>query len=146
MAVPTGLLWERDPHTAAKHTLLRRYLSAWFPIMATRFSTEGITFLDGFAGSGEYLNSQESSPVIAMGQALRSEVVQRGTTTRLVFIEDQKGRAEHLSALLNRAFPEARRPSTCKVDVRHGKCGDLYAQAIGEVGGWSGPVFANLDG
>ncbi|MCY3924683.1 MAG: hypothetical protein OXG52_04105 [bacterium] len=34
MAVPTGILWERDPHTAAKHTLLRRYMLAWFPIMA----------------------------------------------------------------------------------------------------------------
>ncbi len=146
MAVPTGLLWERDPHTAAKHTLLRRYLSAWFPIMATRFRIEGITFLDGFAGPGEYLNSQESSPVIAMGQALRSEVTQRGTNTRLVFIEEQKRRAEHLSTHLDSVFPDAHRPSTCTIRVHRGKCGDLYSQAIGEVGGWDGPVFANLDG
>ncbi len=44
MAVPTDVLWERDPHTAAKHTLLRRYLSAWFPIMAKQFRDDGITF------------------------------------------------------------------------------------------------------
>lgn len=76
MAVPTGILWKRDPHTAAKHTLLRRYMSAWFPIMAKQFSDVGITFFDGFAGPGEYINSQESSFVIAMKQAHRSEVRQ----------------------------------------------------------------------
>ncbi len=70
MAVPTDVLWERDPHTAAKHTLLRRYLSAWFPIMAAQFRDTGITFLDAFAGPGEYTNSQESSPAIAMTQAM----------------------------------------------------------------------------
>jgi three-Cys-motif partner protein len=96
MAVPTGILWERDPHTAAKHTLLRRYLMAWFPIMAKQFQGGGITFLDGFAGPGEYTNSQESSPVIAMEQAMRDEVVQLQTPTRLVFIEERKDRAEHL--------------------------------------------------
>ena len=37
MAVPTGVLWPRDPHTAAKHALLRCYTSAWFPIMARQF-------------------------------------------------------------------------------------------------------------
>ena len=30
--------------------------------------------------------------------------------------------------------------------VRRGKCGDLFEQAIDAVGGWDGPVFANLDG
>ena len=48
MAVPTGILWERDPHTAAKHTLLRRYMSAWFPIMAKQFRNTGITFFGGY--------------------------------------------------------------------------------------------------
>ena len=74
MAVPTGILWERDPHTAAKHTLLRRYMSAWFPIMAKQFRDIGITFFDGFAGPGEYTNAQDSSPAIAMEQARRNAV------------------------------------------------------------------------
>ena len=30
--------------------------------------------------------------------------------------------------------------------VHRGKCGDIFEQAIAEVGGWDGPVFANLDG
>ena len=146
MAVPTDVLWERDPHTAAKHTLLRRYLSAWFPIMAKQFRDDGITFLDGFAGPGEYTNSTESSPVIAMTQAVRNEVVSSGTRTRLVFIEDDRRRVEHLESLLDRRFPRSSRPAGLVSRVHHGKCGDLYEQAIAEVGGWAGPVFANLDG
>ena len=146
MAVPTETLWERDPHTAAKHTLLRRYMSAWFPIMARQFRDSGITFFDGFAGPGEYTNTRDSSPAIAMEQALRSEVTRLGAQTRLVFVEDDRERARHLSQLLDARFPPANRPSGLVVRVNHGKCGDLYEQAIAEVRGWDGPVFANLDG
>ncbi|MCY3850917.1 MAG: three-Cys-motif partner protein TcmP [Acidimicrobiaceae bacterium] len=146
MAVPTGILWERDLHTAAKHTLLRRYMSAWFPIMAKQFRDTGITFFDGFAGPGEYTNAQDSSPAIAMEQALRSDVTCYGTQTRLVFVEDHRGRAEHLRKHLADRFPHANRPSSLAMRVHRGKCGDLFEQAIAEVGGWAGPVFANLDG
>ena len=146
LAVPTGIFWERDPHTAAKHTLLRRYMSAWFPIMAKQFDEIGITFFDGFAGPGQYTNAQESSPAIAMEQALRPEVTRWGTETRLVFVEVDRGRAEHLESLLDARFPLATRPPGLVMRVRRGKCGDLFDQVIAEVGGWDGPVFANLDG
>ena len=146
MAVPTETLWERDPHTAAKHTLLRRYMSAWFPIMAKQFRDGGITFFDGFAGLGEYTNAQDSSPTIAMEQALRSAVTRWGTQTRLVFVEANRGRFEHLRGLLNTRFPITTRPSGLVVRVHRGKCGGIFKQAISQVGGWDGPVFANLDG
>ena len=146
MAVPTGILWERDLHTAAKHTLLRRYLSAWFPIMASQFRDFGITFFDGFAGPGEYTNAQESSPAIAMEQALRSDVARFETQIRLVFVEDHRGRAEHLRKHLADRFPLANWPPGLVMRIHRGKCGDLFEQAIVDVGGWAGPVFANLDG
>lgn len=146
MTVPTDLLWERDPHTAAKHTLLRRYLSAWFPIMAKQFRVAGITFFDAFAGPGEYTNSQESSPSIAMTQAMRNEVAKLRTQTRLVFIEHDRRRAVHLEGLLAKRFPQTGRPAGLVTRVHHGRCGDLYEHAVAEVGGWAGPVFANLDG
>lgn len=146
MAVPTGVLWARDPHTAAKHTLLRRYLMAWFPIMAKQFRAEGITFLDGFAGPGEYTNSSESSPAIAMEQAMRRDVVEQQTSTRVLFIEEDKRRAAHLAALLDERFKPERRPARLVARVHQGKVADLYDQSIAAVGGWKGPVFANLDG
>ena len=146
MAVPTGVLWARDPHTAAKHTLLRRYLDAWFPIMARQFSDVGITFLDGFAGPGKYTNASEGSPAIAMAQALRDDVTRWGTRTRLVFIEKHSGRSEHLQSHLDARFPQSVRPPGLVAHVHNGECAALYEQAIADVGGWSGPVFANLDG
>ena len=146
MAVPTETLWERDPHTAAKHTLLRRYLSAWFPIMTKQFRDTGITFFDGFAGPGEYTNAQESSPMIAMEQALRPEVTRWGTQTRLVFVEKDHRRAKHLRGLLDTQFPLVSMPPSLVRRVHRGKCVDCFEQAIAAVGGWDGPVFANLDG
>ncbi len=146
MAVPTEVLWERDPHTDAKHKLLRRYLDAWFPIMAKQFRDVGITFFDGFAGPGEYTNSQVSSPAIAMAQSLRSDVAGGGTPIRLVFIEQDRRRAQHLENLLEARFPQSIRPRNVVTRVHHGACTDLYERAIDEVGGWTGPVFANLDG
>lgn len=146
MAVPTGVLWERDLHTAAKHALLRSYLDAWFPIMAKQFRDVGITFLDGFAGPGRYTNSFESSPAIAMDQAMRNDVTRWGTRTRLVFIEAHSGRFEHLRSHLDARFPQTVWPPGLVARVHHGECAALYEQAIEDVGGWSGPVFANLDG
>ena len=146
MAVPTEILWERDAHTAAKHTLLRRYMSAWFPIMAKQFRDTGITFFDGFAGPGEYTNAHDSSPTIAMAQALRSDVTRYSTQTRLVFVEDHRGRAEHLRNLLDARFPLSKRLPGLVMRVHRGKCGDDFEQVIDEVDGWAGPVFANLDG
>ena len=146
MATPTDVLWERDPHTAAKHTLLRRYLAAWFPIMAVQFRNDGITFVDGFAGPGEYTNSTESSPVIAVTQAQRNDVVSSGAPIRLVFIESDRRRVEHLETVLERQIPSASKPPCIVPRVHHGQCSELFVHAIDEVGGWRGPVFANLDG
>ena len=146
MAVPTEVLWERDPHTAAKHLLLRRYLDAWFPIMSKQFRDVGITFLDGFAGPGEYTNASESSPTIATAQAMRDDVTRWGTQTRLVFIEERRGRAQHLRDHLSGHFPQSVRPPGLITRVHHGECTNLYEGAIEELGGWAGPVFANLDG
>ena len=114
--------------------------------MAKQFRDIGITFFDGFAGPGEYTNAQDSSPAIAMEQARRSDVTCYGTQTRLVFVEDHLGRFDHLENLLDDRFPLTIRPPGLVVLVRRGKCGDRFEQAIAEVGGWDGPVFANLDG
>ena len=121
-------------------------MDAWFPIMAKQFRSEGITFLDGFAGPGKYTNSPESSPAIAMQQAMRDDVTRWGTQTRLVFIEAHSGRSEHLRSHLDARFPQSVRPPGLVARVHHGECAAFYEQAIADVGGWSGPVFANLDG
>ena len=58
MAKPRETLWEMEPHTAAKHTILRRYLQGWIPIMSRlvgRWASHGrgrLVMLDGFCGPG----------------------------------------------------------------------------------------------
>ncbi|GAI63170.1 unnamed protein product, partial [marine sediment metagenome] len=38
--------WPLEPHTKAKHEILKRYLYAWFPILAS--SHRRILYVDGF--------------------------------------------------------------------------------------------------
>jgi three-Cys-motif partner protein len=46
------VVWPLDPHTHAKHVILRSYLGAWFPIL-NKYNGR-IVYIDGFAGPGEY--------------------------------------------------------------------------------------------
>ena len=80
--------WEIEPHTAAKHRILRNYLDAWLPIM-TSWSGR-VVFVDGFAGPGQYRGGEDGSPVIALTAALelkrplKSEIVFHFIEERLV--------------------------------------------------------------
>ncbi|WP_052400045.1 three-Cys-motif partner protein TcmP [Methanobacterium formicicum] len=93
-------IWELEPHTAAKHVILEKYLGAWFPIMGT---TNGrILYVDGFSGPGKYKNGELGSPLIALNLAkdhihfdkLRSQIV-------FYFIEADEDRCLHLEKLLD---------------------------------------------
>ncbi len=33
MTTPSDTTWKIEPHTQAKHEILRRYLGGWFPIL-----------------------------------------------------------------------------------------------------------------
>ncbi|TET39643.1 MAG: three-Cys-motif partner protein TcmP, partial [Dehalococcoidia bacterium] len=61
-------IWAIEPHTEAKHKILRYYLSAWFPILAT--TQNRLLYVDGFAGPGEFYKKDGSlvdgSPIIAL--------------------------------------------------------------------------------
>ena len=63
MTTPKETLWELDPHTQAKHEILRRYLAAWFPILGTYHSR--IVSIAGFSGPGRYKNGELCSPTVA---------------------------------------------------------------------------------
>src|SRR5579872_5858597 len=99
MAVPTAIVMDRDPHTEAKHRILGNYLAAYFPIMTSRFADEGLCFVDAFAGSGEYTDGGEGSPLIALRTATRPEVTGSGCALDFVFIEANPGRMAHLRQL-----------------------------------------------
>lgn len=61
---PVTSIWEIEPHTQAKHDILRKYLNAWIPKI-TKYNRR-VLFCDGFAGPGVYKNGEDGSPLIAI--------------------------------------------------------------------------------
>jgi three-Cys-motif partner protein len=146
MATPKDVVWERDPHTAIKHQMLQTYLQAWFPIIAKGWISTGLTFVDAFAGPGDYSDGAVGSPIIALQQASRTEVTQHGGPLRLLLIEQDKRRFEHLQALITKKFPAESRPPQWDLRVQHGDCREALLDAMTAMNTWTGPMFVNCDG
>lgn len=86
-------LWEIEPHTEAKHAILRKYLDAWLPII-TRWNGK-VLYIDGFAGPGEYIGAKDGSPIIAV-KAILEHRTKINTQVQMLFIEADKDRCEFL--------------------------------------------------
>ncbi|WP_179089015.1 three-Cys-motif partner protein TcmP [Paenibacillus odorifer] len=104
MAKPRTTLWEIEPHTIAKHIILKSYLGAWFPIMG-RYNRR-LLYLDGYSGPGSYSKGEPGSPIIALQEAeAYFDFCERSGLEKpeivFFFIEEDKKRAEHLKASLN---------------------------------------------
>ena len=89
----------RPSHSSEAH-LAPQVSVSLVPDHGETISGRWITFLDGFAGPGEYTNSTDSSPTIAINQALRLDVSSECSRISLVLIEDMKRRATHLEGLV----------------------------------------------
>lgn len=85
--------WEMEPHTEAKHEILKKYLDAWLPIMS-RFNDK-ILYIDGFAGPGEYTGGKDGSPIIALKSVINHKAPIHSNVV-LYFIEADSERCEHL--------------------------------------------------
>jgi three-Cys-motif partner protein len=98
MAKITSTIWNIEPHTEAKHAILRRYLEAWLPII-TRWNGR-VLYIDGFAGPGEYIDGKDGSPIIAIKAVLEHKANMR-SEIRMLFIEEDKERCEYLKQKVN---------------------------------------------
>lgn len=126
MAKPKNTVWDLDPHTRAKHVILRKYLDAWLPIIS-RYKGR-VLFFDGFAGPGIYSNGEDGSPVIALKALI--EHAHKGlikAEVNFLFIEADKERAERLQQVVGSLLPML--PANANVLVRH----DEYAQTVSQV-------------
>ena len=94
MAAPRQTIWPLEPHTRAKHEILKRYLQAWMVILSQGKFPE-LLYVDGFAGPGEYAGGEAGSPIIALDTALG---FQPPLTAKLhfLFVEERCDRADHL--------------------------------------------------
>lgn len=90
-------IWPAEPHTLAKHEILRRYLQAWFPIIDRAFGKQ--IYIDGFCGSGIYTGGEPGSPIIALTEAVKHKAEMRGSF-EFVFSDTRPDRIEVLAEQL----------------------------------------------
>jgi three-Cys-motif partner protein len=157
MADTLPTTWPADPHTLAKHAILRRYLQAWFPILTRQASalarqfrnipTREILFIDGFAGPGEYTNGAEGSPLIALRAAL--DHASFPIPVRMLFVEERRDRFEHLQSVLAPHLARAAQSSNIQaVEPRPGDCDTVLNALLDDCdrrGIAFGPALAFLD-
>ena len=94
MAAPRQTIWQLEPHTRAKHEILKRYLQAWMIILSQGKFAE-ILYIDGFAGPGEYAGGEAGSPIIALDTALGFKPPLTAKV-HFLFVEERNDRADHL--------------------------------------------------
>ena len=142
MAVPESTIWDRDPHTEAKHRVLSRYFDAWYPIMLRTFPR--LSVFEGYAGPGIYSKGEDGSPVIALSSLVqRPQLLDGDKMVRFVFGEDREDRFEKLKEVIAQRFP--RLPRGIAVDYHHGPCEQTWKTALDQADAWDMPIFANLD-
>jgi len=143
-----AVTWPLEPATEAKHRLYKRYLDAWFPIFLQQAWVERVTYVDAFAGPGEYQGGEDGSPVLALDRLLNHESRARMNLSRdrvtLIFIEGDAARCRHLSELLVSRFgPLDQLPVT--VIVKHGRAEADTIPLLTHVGAWGSPILAVFD-
>ena len=99
--VVTQTIWNLDPHTKAKHDILKRYLDAWFPILS---KYRRVNYIDCFAGPGIYSKGEEGSPIIAIKSLIHHKMIKhlKGTEFNFIFIESDKKRNDCLKEELTK--------------------------------------------
>ena len=143
--MPNETVWSLEPHTAAKHSLLKGYLGAWFPILA---SARGrVVFLDGFAGPGTYAGGEPGSPLIALSALLDHSYFDNLGHCEFVFVfnENHPDRYRILEANLQ-TLQTSRSPWPGNVKV-HASNEDfaVVAKELARYGRRLAPTFAFID-
>jgi three-Cys-motif partner protein len=132
---PRGPVWPLDPHTRAKHELLRHYLGAWFPILSSS-GRQRIVFLDGFAGPGIYKGGEPGSPIVALDVLLGHPHFARwGTEFVFLFLEPHTQRYQ---SLLEQLEQRRRRQAGWPANVRIHASNTAFEE-------WAASILATLD-
>jgi three-Cys-motif partner protein len=112
---PRQPIWALEPHTKARHELLRHYLGAWFPILSSS-GRQRIVFLDGFAGPGIYKGGEPGSSIIALDVLLGHPHFGRWNTEFVfLFLEPH---AQRYASLLERLELRRQRQGGWPANVR----------------------------
>lgn len=104
MSDPKPTVYEADPHTRAKHRILKAYLERWLPILdkqaqLVKRGKQRLLYVDGFAGAGEYEDSVPGSPLIPIETAM-GHSHQFSCPIEIRLIEKRPDRVNHLKNLI----------------------------------------------
>jgi three-Cys-motif partner protein len=141
MTKPSETLWEIEPHTKAKHEILRRYLGAWFPILGSKIPR--IIYIDGFCGPGRYLGGEDGSPIIALKEALNQPAL-ANSKVYFLFIDERADRISHLK--IEQSLLKI--PSNFHIDPRVNEFENTLTEILGGLqreGHQLAPTFAFID-
>jgi three-Cys-motif partner protein len=141
MPVPRTTLWPLEPHTKAKHEILRRYLGAWFPILNSFYGR--IIYVDGFCGPGRYEGGEDGSPVIALQVAATHRRMLEGQVV-FWFIDERADRIRHLK----REVAQLNLPAHFQVHIETGRFADIFGAVLDGLDAERAPIaptFAFID-
>lgn len=143
--------WEADPHTKAKHAVYGRYLEKWMPIMVNGWGAN-ITYAEGFAGPGVYLDGSPGSPVIALqtlvdNPSIRTKVKNGGI--RFIFVDHDQRCVDMLPEELSKAVKPVPLHELAQhgvhVAIEKGECEPQLEQVLTRENAWTRPILAVLD-
>lgn len=140
--MPNDTVWPLEPHTQAKHSILRRYLQGYYPKMAS--VQQRLVFIDGFAGPGQYQGGEPGSPVIALDALTRHNQFPRwsGTKFPFLFIEEERSRFD----LLNTTLASRQDPANVSVSVLCGTFEEHMTEVLRDLGSDRlAPAFVMID-
>jgi three-Cys-motif partner protein len=137
-------LWPISRPTQAKHTILRKYLDAWLPILgAGRHAHEHVALIDGFAGPGRYSGGEPGSPLIMLS-AYADHSATLDAIAHFFFIEEDQARCDHLRSEIAGLML----PAKVRVEIIEGSFGDEFPRLIEGLTTQFGhlpPTFAFID-
>lgn len=146
---PKTVTWPLEPHTAAKHAILRRYLEGWYPKLANRGLNRRLIVLDGFCGPGMYDKGEMGSPIIALLTLLDHDAFPNWARTEFVFVffDDDARRIDRLDQVLS-DFWAARggQPANVRVMTEHTDFASGAQSILDRIGDKRlAPTFAFVD-
>ena len=149
-SLPT--VWDADPHTFAKHDILRGYLNAWIPIMARhtqkRGTQEHLLVVEGFAGPGIYKRGEPGSPVVAIKTVLEHSQ-KLPIPIKFLFVEKDPDRFRSLENVISQHRATAIQSGrVSEIQVRTGDCETILTEFLDYYAKQNqplGPAFFFLD-
>ena len=138
-----------EPHTEAKHRLLRQYLGTWYPIMA-KYNAR-VIYYDAFSGPGEYQGGEPGSPLIALDALVSHGHFSRmsGTEFHFALNEQSKDCVEHLTGQIEEyKKTHSPWPSSMRITISNSTFIDLTTEIIDDLdqrNARMAPTFAFVD-